>query len=148
MTQVIFDLDGTLSDNSHRHHLIEGENKEWQKYLRKCKEDPPINKAIQRAKKLAENHEIIIITARSDEVEEKTRDWLKNYKIPFDNLFMLPKGRWDVPDAEYKQELLQQLKEPIMAFDDKESNCKMFRQNGLETFIVDNDSEKVIKEFN
>lgn len=136
--QVIFDLDGTLSDNRHREHLIEGEDKKWRKYLDKCVEDSPVQKMVSKLNKISEEYEIIILTCRSDEVEEETIDWLEKHNVNYDKLIMLPEGRWKIKDSKFKRDELRTMENPVKAFDDKESNCRMLYEEGLETYKVGN----------
>jgi phosphoglycolate phosphatase-like HAD superfamily hydrolase len=41
MKTVIFDLDGTLCDISHRLHFIENGNKDWDGFYAACPDDVP-----------------------------------------------------------------------------------------------------------
>lgn len=41
MKTVIFDLDGTLCDITHRLHFIEGDNKDWDGFYKACPADIP-----------------------------------------------------------------------------------------------------------
>jgi uncharacterized HAD superfamily protein len=143
--QIIFDLDGTLADNRHREYLIEGEDKQWRKYLAKCAKDSPVQKMISMLNEMSEEYEIIILTCRSDEVEEETVEWLEEHGVNYDRLIMLPKGKWSTSDHEFKRGKLKELTNPVMAFDDKQSNCKMFFEEGLKVFHVEDLPEPVFK---
>lgn len=145
--QVIFDLDGTLSDNRHREHLIEGEDKKWREYLAKCVEDSPVRKTISKLNEMSEEYEIIILTCRSDEVEEETIEWLNKNNVNYDRLIMLPEGRWKIEDSEFKLDELKMLENAVKAFDDKESNCRMFLEEGLDVFKVGDLPNPEIKNF-
>ena len=134
--QAIFDLDGTLSDNRHREHLIEGEDKQWREYRSKCAQDAPVHKTVSKLNELSMTYEIIILTCRSDEVKEKTIEWLDNNEVNYDRLIMLPEGRWNVKDSDFKKDELRMLENPVIAFDDKKMNCRMFLEQGLETYRV------------
>jgi len=134
---AIIDLDGTLSDNSHRKHLIEGQNKEWRKYLEKASEDELIENVTDFLRDLAEDHRIVILTMRSDEVRSQTLDWLKNHEIPFDKLIMLSEGRWEISDSKFKREKLDEIEDPVLAIDDKTSNCEVFENQSLRTYTVE-----------
>lgn len=145
--QAIIDLDGTLSDNRHRHDLIQQEEKKWREYLIRCKEDSLVQKMFDKIEELSENYEIVILTMRSDEVKSETINWLEKHGVEYDRLIMLPEGRWDIKDCEFKYERLKELDSPVMAFDDKETNCRMFLDEGLKVFKVgslpDPDFEKL-----
>jgi len=44
---VIFDIDGTLSDNSHRQHFLEQKHKDWEGFFKECEKDKPKHKKEQ-----------------------------------------------------------------------------------------------------
>ena len=139
MDSVIVDLDGTLSDNSHRKHYIEGDDPDWSRYYGKVSEDGVKQNVRDFVTELEEDHDIIILTARSNEVRRDTIKWLEEHEIPFDKLIMLTEGRWDISDHKFKKEKLQEIEDPVLAIDDKTSNCKMFENHGLKTYTVENE---------
>lgn len=136
MSSAVIDLDGSISDNSHREHLIEGENKRWREYLQKASEDEANDEVLDFVQELSEDYKIVILTCRSDEVKEETVKWLSEHEIPFDDLIMLPEGRWELSDSEFKRDKLQEIKNPTIAIDDKKENCEMFREEGLKVYAV------------
>lgn len=77
---VIFDLDGTLADITHRVPLLE--NKEdpdrWEKFYKACINDKPIEPAVSLFVyfNYLDNIDVQIWTGRSDEVKSQTYDWL------------------------------------------------------------------------
>jgi hypothetical protein len=145
--QVVFDLDGTIADNRHREYLIEGEDKQWREYLERCKSDSLVEKTFRKMRELSDEYELVILTCRSDEVKEETVDWLENHGVPYDSLIMLPEGKWSIRDSDFKRGKLKELGNPVMAFDDKESNCKMFYEEGLKVFHVKDLPEPVFERF-
>lgn len=132
----MIDLDGSISDNSHRENLIEGENKKWREYLQKASEDDANEEILNFVQKLAEEQRIVILTCRSDEVKKETINWLNEHEVPFDDLIMLPEGRWELSDSKFKRDKLEEIENPVIAIDDKKENCEMFRQEGLEVYTV------------
>ena len=38
---IIVDLDGTIADERHRRHFIEGDDKDWLSYFKACGDDEP-----------------------------------------------------------------------------------------------------------
>ncbi|MFT4868273.1 MAG: hypothetical protein ACI9LV_000900 [Candidatus Nanohaloarchaea archaeon] len=143
--EAVIDLDGTISDNSHRKHLIEGESKNWKEYLKRCSEDEAVSEVLDFVKELRSDHRIVIITARSEEVRERTVNWLNEKDVPYDQLFMLEKDKRNIEDHEFKREKLERLENPVLAVDDKESNLRMFREEGLKSYMVNGNGE--IKHF-
>jgi len=136
MSSAVIDLDGSISDNSHRENLIEGENKKWREYLQKASEDDANEEILNFVQKLAEEQRIVILTCRSDEVKKETINWLNEHEVPFDDLIMLPEGRWELSDSKFKRDKLEEIENPVIAIDDKKENCEMFRQEGLEVYTV------------
>jgi len=140
MESAIIDLDGTLSDNSHRDHLIKGEDKKWREYLQKASEDTVNEKVKKFVQNISEEYRVVILTLRSDEVREETISWLKKHEISFEKLIMLPEGCWNVSDSDFKKDRLEEIEDPTIAIDNKQSNCKMFEKEGLEVYNVENSS--------
>jgi len=136
MSSAVIDLDGSISNNSHRENLIEGENKKWREYLQKASEDDANEEILNFVQKLAEEQRIVILTCRSDEVKKETINWLNEHEVPFDDLIMLPEGRWELSDSKFKRDKLEEIENPVIAIDDKKENCEMFRQEGLEVYTV------------
>ena len=83
MKCFIFDLDGTLADDSHRAHFIASGTKDWDAYYAACPDDKPIEHTIQLAHDLhARGYKIVIITGRSETVRRETEDWLIRHGFP------------------------------------------------------------------
>jgi len=144
---VVVDLDGTLADNRHRLSHIENEDKQWGKYLSKVQKDKPVQEVISKINDLSETHKIVILTMRSDQTEEDTLKWLRKNDVSFDELIMLPEGHWNVKDCEFKERKLKNMENPVIAFDDKERNCQMYKEKGLETYLVELKAEQKIKKY-
>lgn len=87
MRLYVFDLDGTLADDSHRKEHIcykDGspkKNKDWDRFFDLCSKDKPIESSINVLTSLAKdkNNEIIILTGRNSVVRDKTLAWLDEH---------------------------------------------------------------------
>lgn len=145
--KAVFDIDGTVSDNRHRLHLIRGKNKEWRKYLGKAGEDPVVEEGVELFRKLSEDHDIVFMTMRSEEIRGITEDWLERKGLEYEKLIMLDRDSWKVPDQEYKRRKLDELENVHIAVDDKERICQMYREEGLNVYKVDWCSEPEIKKY-
>jgi len=95
----VFDIDGTLSDASHRVHLIidyagkKIHSPNWDKFLDAAKDDPPIPSMVTLITNLYEiGYEIILSTGRRENQRKMTIKWLNKHKIKFDLLIMRPIG--------------------------------------------------------
>lgn len=136
--QYIFDLDGTLADNSHRLHHITGESQNWRYYQEKCDRDTPIEATILVARALKQaGHTIIILTGRSKHKLEETRVWLDVYEVPYDKLIMREKTDFR-PDIEYKSDMLQKhiTGEVKAVFEDRPSMINWWRSQGITCYDV------------
>lgn len=144
---VIFDLDGTLADiEKRRAKATKPDGKlNWKVFFdpENIKLDEPNHPVIQMAQSLAETgHKIAIFSGRSKATKDVTRDWLKQYNIPYSILKMRPTSHpWAfMPDEKLKQDWFNHLfvypenkseAEVVAVFDDRDKVVKMWREIGL-----------------
>lgn len=144
---VIFDLDGTLSDTSHREHYITKEPLDWDSFHKACVYDPPISNTVEMYRILkATGHTIYIISGRLDAVEKETRDWLDRYGLEYDYLFLKPSKIKKVSDIIYKKSILKDLIKSklhnfhldkiLCVFEDRTQMVEMYRGLGLTCYQV------------
>jgi phosphoglycolate phosphatase-like HAD superfamily hydrolase len=131
----IFDIDGTLADNSHRTHHLLKTPKDWDAYHANFKMDKPIKVMCQLARGLSAISPVICCTGRHEGQRDGTEWWLGRYAdLFFHGLYMRKEGDHR-PDHVIKLELLEQIRtdgyEPIMVFDDRNSVVKMWRDAGI-----------------
>lgn len=144
MRAVIFDLDGTMFDPSHRLHHLDGE-KDWVAFHNGMEDDPPVEAIAQLARTLyrsaapgAAIEAVLIVTARHDDPKyrQMTIDALELHEIPYHRLYMR-KDTDTRRDHIVKQEMLEQILDdgylPILAVDDRPEVVKMWRDNGITT---------------
>lgn len=142
---AIVDIDGTLSDPSHREHLVHGKKKNWPLFFREAEGDPPVPIVCDWLRALqAADIKIVLVSGRPINLAGKlTAEWLDCHQIPYDNLFMRSSG--DIrPDTIVKQEILDQMlasglkKEQILfAIDDRLGVIeKVWRGNGIRCIPV------------
>lgn len=136
----VFDLDGTIALNDHRQHFLEGDPKDWDAFFEACDEDDPNYAIIYLMRALNKmGFTIYIVTGRSGNVEQKTRDWLRHNRVPYDGMAM--RGKDDYRhDTKIKPMLLQSLLSDTQhvhaIFDDRNSVVEMWRDNGYQCFHV------------
>ena len=80
---VIFDLDGTLADCTHRLPLIQGKDRDYVKFHSACLKDKPIESMLDLLELLQTEYEIVYCTTRPYSSEKLTREWLNNYIISY-----------------------------------------------------------------
>lgn len=83
---ILCDIDGTVANNDHRQHYLEGK-KDWDGFFSELSNDVPIYSIIEKVKNhQSEGKDIIFLTGRPERYREKTELWLKKY---FDFKFKL-----------------------------------------------------------
>ncbi len=133
---VIFDIDGTLADITHRLHFIKGEGKkDWDAFHAACVEDTPIPEIIMVAQTIARtSHQIVLMTGRMDTVRSETVKWLDEHEVPLASLYMRKAGDYR-PDHEIKRQFLAEIRSSgftvILAFDDRQQVVDMWRSEGI-----------------
>lgn len=144
MRAIIFDMDGTLADVSHRVHYLDGE-KDWNAFHGAMSEDRPFEAIAELARLMHKAAKaklgidaVLIVTARHNDprYERMTRDWLDLHDIPCDKLYMRQDGdlrRDNVVKAEILERIIDDGYEPILAIDDRPEVVAMWRDHGITT---------------
>lgn len=133
----IIDIDGTIANGDHRVQLAK--EKRWDEYFEACHLDEPIEHMWLLLQCLdmdwRSDLQLIYVSGRPERIRQKTLDWMDKYGFPLgDGLYMRQDGDHR-PDTIVKKEILNILRargfEPVMAFDDRNSVVKMWRDNGV-----------------
>ena len=139
---AIIDLDGTLSDGTHRLHLLPTKDlhltESWSEFNGAAIGDSPIQNTIDVVNALwYSGMGVIILTGRSDEVETDTMIWLDRYKVKYDYMIMR-RASDNRKDTVIKEEALRAigLDNIVCAFDDSPNVIKHFRSLGITTYQV------------
>lgn len=104
---VFIDLDSTLCDTRHRHHIIQeakdaGVPVDWRAYSRACEGDSPYAGAVRLSHLLSRAFHIVIVSGRNDEMVRQTEAWLDRYAVSYDDLVLRQDGE-EIDDlAEYR----------------------------------------------
>ncbi len=147
----IFDLDGTIALNEHRAYFLQDGNKDWKSFFDACDKDEPNWPVIETLRQLRKTGEVWIWSGRSEDVREKTLDWLmdnsvidnRQYRFWYRNpnrFLMRPSGDF-TPDEQLKEGWLKSLptcqrRKIVAVFDDRKKVVDMWRRNGLACFQV------------
>ncbi len=134
----IFDIDGTLADNSHRTHHLLKKPKDWDAYHAATADDLPHQHIIDVAYSLSQSRPVVFCTGRHEGLREITLNWLFENGVMIlpnsANLYMRKEGDHR-PDHVIKLELLAQICadgfSPIMVFDDRTSVVDAWRKAGI-----------------
>jgi hypothetical protein len=107
MLYVIVDLDGTLSDDTHRAHLAH--EKRWDEYHIAGKDDLPNLDVAMLLKTYTKMEHIVtvVLTGRTEDYQGPTvKKWLTDHHLMVDHLLMRPSGDFR-PANEVKWSLLE-----------------------------------------
>jgi phosphoglycolate phosphatase-like HAD superfamily hydrolase len=135
----IFDIDGTLADNSHRTHHLLKTPKDWDAYHKDFESDTPIVHACRSAADLSRYHQIVFCSGRHDGQRDGTQKWLLEHVGIATPLYMRREADHRL-DSVIKKELLERIRkdgfEPVMVFDDRNQVVEMWRAAGIPCFQV------------
>ena len=138
---IIFDVDGTIADVEHRRHLVNGDNKDWKNFRLATVDDTPVQWVCDIAKRyVAQGDEVAFFSARNESEREITEKQISQWiGDGHKGVFLRPDGDFR-SDAEFKQEVLDSLREndfnPDLVFDDRNQVVDMWRRNGVPCFQV------------
>lgn len=136
---VVFDIDGTLSDATHRVHFVKRNPKDWDAFFNACGLDDPILPVIKIARALFDSQAVDIEfwTGRPEDIRDLTRDWLHDHIGPWAASVPLKmrKTRDFRSDIVAKAEFVGDRK-PLAIFEDRPRVVKMFRSMGITVFQV------------
>jgi hypothetical protein len=107
---VICGLDGVIALIEHRLHFLHNEEgvKEWDRFLAACVDDMPNFPLIDRLNQArAEGVPVMIVTGRSASVREQTEQWLRQWDIGHDALWMRPVGDFTAA-VKFKSAIIEQ----------------------------------------
>lgn len=136
---VVFDLDGTLADDRHRLHLIEGGEKRWDEYFARCDEDAEIGPMTRlfRVLQKSQNGWMEIWTGRSETVRDETVKWLTDHFIWPDVLLMRAKNDFRSNTDLKAGWLAAAPRKPDLAIDDNMDVIDWWRRNGVMALALD-----------
>ena len=75
---VICDIDGTIANNDHRQHFLEGK-KDWDGFFSDLINDKPIHEIIKKVRHLeSQGNKIIFLSGRPEKTRKETIEVIKN----------------------------------------------------------------------
>lgn len=108
---VTFDLDSTLADTRHRHHLIhpDGVSTDWRAYSMACSNDSPIGATMSMATALqAAGHAVWVVSGRDADALDLTRTWLRRHGFKPDGIILDTHDHGFTNHMDYKVAAVQQ----------------------------------------
>jgi phosphoglycolate phosphatase-like HAD superfamily hydrolase len=136
---VVFDIDGTLSDPSHRLHYILSAPKDWDAFFDAVGDDGAIDEAVAVCRAMYLNgHDIEFWTGRAERCRNATEFWLERH-IGSWAIWCPLKMRADGdhrPDNVVKMEYMDPNNPPFLIFEDRRGVVDAYRARGLTVFQV------------
>lgn len=140
---VIYDLDGTLSDGTHRLKFLPTKDlhltESWIEFNRMCVGDSPIRDTIDVMNAMYDaGFYVIVLTGRSDIVKAESVKWLKDNGARY-HLLEMRKQSDNRKDTIIKEEFLRErvgLANIVACWDDSENVISHLRALGLTVYQV------------
>ena len=133
---VVFDLDGTLSDAAHRVRFLQQKPKDWEAWHKACIDDAPMTAPIKVYKALrSRGHFMQIWTGRSESVRDLTIEWLNRHYIRYRRLLMRPEGDHS-HDTKLKEYWMHRYGTPDLVFEDRNRMVESYRKLNVTCFQV------------
>lgn len=137
---IVFDIDGTLADLSHRLKWISGEEKDWDRFYQDVCGDSVVVPIAQLfamyASFLASDSRLICITGRPERTRAATLKWFREKIGPEPDAIYMRKDHDFRPDVEVKREWVEKLRAEgyyiRLAFEDRDRVVKMYRDLGIQ----------------
>ena len=135
---VICDIDGTIANNDHRQHFLEGK-KDWDGFFSSLSEDKPIFEIINEINNLNfKGHKITFLTGRPEKYRGETKKWL-NLFFSFEYSLIMRKDNDRRNKLQIKRELFDEnfSKESIqIVFENDRQLIEMWKNLNLRVYEV------------
>jgi len=150
MKTVLFDLDGTLAIAPAKSRVIKANGKLDMKIFlgRDCLLDEPNENVVMLCQTMLVSKRwpaVVFVSARHERKREATEQWLIKYVMGihrFHPTLYLRANDDYRSDEIVKKEILDKLRglgyDPVLVIDDRDRVCKMWRENGVECWQIDN----------
>lgn len=138
---IYWDVDGTLSDPTHRRHYVQSKPKNWKAFFAGMSLDPVHEDIKWMCNNFYElGHCNIICTARHEQYRQETLDWLYRHDVRFHVLYMRANDDHR-DDSLTKIDLVKQMLKdgyyPTLAFDDRDRVVTALRGIGMRVCQVE-----------
>jgi predicted kinase len=142
---VIFDIDGTLANGEHRLPCITEGKSDWKTYKELAIKDTINLPIADWLREIQKTTTVFIASGRGTDEAIITEDWLRNYNIVPDRLFMRQGGDY-TKDFIIKEQILQKILERYgnnvidFVVDDRPVVIDMWRKNRIKVYPVNQES--------
>ena len=129
---VIVDVDGVISNASHRQHLVKA--RRWDEFFDGCPDDPPIDPTVALVRSLSPDIAVVLLTARPWRLLDDTLAWLKRHHVPWNLLILRPPNSAD-RSRDYKAAEVANLRHHgftlLYALEDDPRNVAMYAETNV-----------------
>jgi predicted secreted acid phosphatase len=138
---ILFDLDGTLCDVSHRRQYVATKPRNWDAWNKGIVNDKLIPQVFEVFNALKDRFPIFFVSGRSDDYRDVTLRWFENYGIyEHDyNALLMRKYKDHRDDAIVKGEIADEIEQNykiFAVFDDRKRVVDMWINRGIFVFDV------------
>lgn len=144
---IVFDLDGTICDVSHRRQYVATKPRNWDAWNAGLVNDTP-HKAVElvykslrgcrtlRASRGVTDTDMFFVSGRSDDYRPQTEEWLTAFGFKWDGLYMR-KYKDHRDDSVVKGEIADEIEKThniLFVFDDRQRVVNMWVNRGIWVF--------------
>lgn len=132
---VIFDMDGTLADLTHRLWHIIGYPKNYDAFFDAVEQDMPITPMIRLTEIIDKARiTILLVSGRPERSRKGTENWLDKHNVPYQELYMRPDGDFrkdSIVKSQILDHILSEGYDILFTVDDRPSVVAMWRERGI-----------------
>lgn len=130
---VVFDIDGTLADISHRLPLIRQTPPDYDAFFARVGGDSLNRWCAELIAAFQGRYRIVLVSGRPESTRAATEIWLRENRISCDELVLVRAEKNFRPDHELKREWLRGYgaKRILLTVDDRQRVVDMWRDEGL-----------------
>lgn len=139
---LVCDIDGTIADLTHRRHYITTKPKNYKAFEATIYHDTLIKEVAQILwdyRAFDYYGDIILCSGRGEQNRDVTEDWLDEYEVPYDRLYMRKAKDYRkdyIVKAELKDQILKDYGKIDLVLDDRDQVVKMWRDAGIRCIQV------------
>jgi hypothetical protein len=136
---AIFDMDGVLSNATHRQEFLRADPPDWIAFGDLAHLDEPIDFGHREVSRYREDHCIVVVTARPIERVDGSLEWLERHGFAVDLAIFRPSGD-ERPSHELKGQELERIRshggDVRVAHEDEIKNLVMYGKAGVPAVYV------------
>ena len=137
---AIVDIDGVLSDASHRQWHLDGPVRDWNGFFAAAVGDHLLTRHAELVRGLDEGLQVVLLTARPFRLRQLTLDWIERHGLRWDLLALRGPAQDMVHSVRFKRQALALLRSfgfaPAFAVEDDPRIVEMYAAESLPCLYV------------